>query len=232
MAERTTTLLEGRETSGERPVGALLIAAGVVALVTLGLVVRFGIVPPLELDPVDASTRPTASLAMTSFRGDDRGQCLDVITPDGVVRELRCTSQGGPLLGWDERGILVYGYTSTLDVLEVIDPVTGEVLSTERFDPSQPSPRPVMPGVIVDRSARSLIVRDEQRRVLWEADVPDAYTIQATAVDPASGTVAMLDSARRILVLAPGATAPSVWVEDSGARFGEIAWEGTALTSD
>lgn len=233
MAERTPTVLtEGRERSDERPVGALLIAAGVVALVTLGLVVRFGLVPPPALDPVDASTRPSVSLAFSSYRDGDRGQCLDVVAPDGAVRELRCSTQGGPLLGWDERGILVYGYTSTFDALEVIDPVSGEVISSERFDPMRPSPRPTAPGVIVDRSGRTLTVRDEERRMLWEVDVPDGYHIQATAVDPASGKLAMLDSARRILVLAPGASAPSVWVEDSGARFGEIAWEGTTLTSD
>ena len=105
----------------DRPSSRLLVAAAVVAVVTLGIVLRFGLVEPPMLDPVDASTRPTVSLALVTYRDVERSQCLDVVTPDGAVRSVRCNLDGvGPLVGWDARGILVVRYLPMGERVEAI----------------------------------------------------------------------------------------------------------------
>ena len=218
--------------SGDRPVVGLLIAAAVVALITVGAVLRFGLVQPPALAPVDAATRPDVALAISSYRDSQRGMCLDAVDPDGTVRELRCGMDGGPLIGWDERGILVVRYASFGERLEVVDPVTGAVVSSEAFDPSVTMPGRWDGMPTVDRVGRTLIVYGDDRSVLWQVDAPDSYRISATARDPRTGTVALLDEAGRLLVLPVGADAPRVWVEDVGTRYGELVWQGTALTSD
>jgi hypothetical protein len=221
----------------ERPVVALLIAAALVALLTLGVVLRFGLVGPPELAPVDEVTRPTVELAVLTYRDRDRGQCLDVVGVDGSVREVRCTLDGvGPLLGWDDRGILVLRYSPVGERLEVLDPQAGALVASGPFDPAALSEARWADrwagGVDIERTRGTLTVRDEQRRVLWEVDAPDNYWINASARDHDSGTVALLDSAGRLLVLRPGADEPSVWVADLGTTYGEIVWQGTRLTSD
>jgi hypothetical protein len=218
--------------TGDRPVVGLLVAAGAVALVTVGVVLRFGLVQPPALEPVDEATRPDVALAISSYRDNERGQCLDVVDPDGTVRELRCGMDGGPLVAWDERGIIIIRYASFGERLEVLDPDTGAVLSSSTFDS-----RVVMPGrwdgmLDVDRVGRTLIVYGDDRSVLWQVEAPDSYRITATARDPRTGTVALLDEAGRLLVLRGGADEPRVWVEDVGTRYGELVWQGTPLTSD
>jgi hypothetical protein len=223
---------EPSRASGDRPAVGLLVAAGTVALVTVGVVLRFGLVQPPALAPVDATTRPDVALAISSYRDGQRGMCLDVVDPDGTVRELRCGMDGGPLVAWDERGIVIIRYASFGERLEVVDPDTGAVLSSSTFDS-----RVAMPGrwdgmLDVDRVGRTLIVYGDDRSVLWQVEAPDNYRITATARDQRSGTVALLDEAGRLLVLREGADAPRVWVEDVGTRYGELVWQGTPLTSD
>lgn len=225
MAERSTD-------ATERPVVALLVVAAIVAVVTLGLVLRFGLVQPPALDPVDDATRPGSALAIASYRDGQRGQCLDVVEPDGSVRELLCRMDGGPLVGWDERGILIIRYSSLGERLEVLDPVSGAVLSSGRFDPRVTMPRLWDGTLTVDRVGRTLTVYDEDRTVRWRTEAPDGYRINALARDLQTGAIALLDEAGRLLVLPPGADAPRVWVEDVGARYGEIVWQGTPLTED
>ncbi len=217
----------------ERPVVGLLVAAGAVALVTLGLVLRFGLVGRPELAAVDDETRPTAELAILTYRDRDRGQCLEVVGVDGDVREVRCTLGAvGPLLGWDERGILVLRYASFGERLEVIDPLTGATVASEPFDPSSQPDMRWEQLVDVQRSGGTLIVRDEQRRILWEVAAPDSYWIGASAHESTSGAVAMLDSAGRLLVLAPGAGEPAVWVADLDITYGELVWQGSGPAAD
>jgi hypothetical protein len=217
----------------DRRVGWLLAAAGLVALATLGLVLRFGLVSPPELEAVDDATRPEHSLAFLSYRDQARGQCLDVITPEGEVREVRCALDGvGPLVGWDERGILVLRYASFGERLEIIDPVTGAVVASEPFDPSAIRTDRWSSGVDIERSGRTLTVRDPDRRVLWQVEAPDSYWINSSARHPGTGAVAMIDTAGRLLVLVDGAPAPRVWVESLEQRYGEIVWQGTPARAE
>jgi hypothetical protein len=217
----------------ERPVGWLLGAAGVVALLTLGVVLRFGLVSPPELAAVDPGTRPEQSLAILAYRDQARGQCLDVVSPDGSVREVRCSLDGvGPLLGWDDRGILVLRYATFGERLEVIDPVSGAVVATEAFDPSQVEMERWSTVVDIERSGSTLAVRGTDRGLLWEVEAPDNYWINASARHPVTGEVAMLDTAGRLLVVREGQGAPRVWVERMDQRYGEIVWQGTPVLAD
>jgi hypothetical protein len=217
----------------ERPVGWLLAAAGVVALLTLGVVLRFGLVSPPELAAVDQGTRPEQSLAILAYRDQARGQCLDVVAPDGSVREVRCSLDGvGPLLGWDDRGILVLRYASFGERLEIIDPVSGAVVATEAFDPSQVEMERWGTVVDIERSGSMLTVRGTDRGLLWEVEAPDNYWINSSARHPVTGEVAMLDTAGRLLVVREGQGAPRVWVEQMDQRYGEIVWQGTPVLAD
>ncbi len=215
-----------------RPELRLLALAALLALGTVGVVLRFGLVGPPELADVDASTRPAHELAISSYRDSGRAQCIDVVTRDGEVREVRCGLDGGPLLGWDDRGILMLRFASFGEQLVVIDPVTGATLESGPFED-----RATMTGrwatvVDVERAGGTLTVRDDDRTVLWQVEAPDAYAITGSARQPDSGTLALLDQAGRLLVLAPGADEPRVWVEDVGARYGELVWQGTTLDAE
>jgi hypothetical protein len=218
---------------GERRVTWLLVAAGAVALATLGVVLRFGLIAPPELADVDPQTRPEHALAILSYRGVDRGQCLDVIEPDGQVREVRCMLDGvGPLLGWDERGILVVRFASFGERLEIIDPSDGVIVLTEPFDLRDVDLQRWSTVVDVDRSGGTLTVRDEDRVVLWSVTAPDSYWITASTRHPLTRDIAMLDAAGRMLVLRDGEDAPRVWVTGLASRYGEIVWQGTVLLAE
>jgi len=217
----------------ERRVTWLLAAAGVVALVTLGIVLRFGLVAPPELASVDDASRPEHALAILSFRDGERGQCLDVVAPDGQAREVRCQLDGvGPLLGWDERGILVVRFASFGERLEIIDPSDGQVVDSASVDMRTMELERWSTVVDVDRSGGTLTVRDEDRTVLWSVDAPDSYWITASARHPATGQIVMLDAAGRLLVLRPGDVEPRVWAEGLAQRYGEIVWQGTPLVAE
>jgi len=215
----------------ERPVVGLLVAAGVVALVTIGVVLRFGLVGPPELAPVDAATRPDAALAVVAFR--DREQCLDVVATDGGVREVRCTVDGaGPLIAWDDRGIALVRHGSAGERVEILDPDTGALIATEPFDPSSMMVTRWDDAVDIERSGGALTVRDREGGTLWQVEVSDSYRIDSVERDPRTGTIALLDNAGRLLVLPAGADEPAVWVEDLGVTYGELVWQGTPLDAD
>jgi len=217
----------------ERRVVWLLVAAAAVALVTLGIVLRFGLLEPPELSAVDVATRPDHALAILSYRSNDQGQCLDVLEPDGTVREVRCRLDGiGPLLGWDERGILVVRFASFGERLEVLDPVDGRVIESLPFDLREVDLQRWNSVVDIDRTGGTLAVRDEDRNVLWTVEAPDSYWITASARHPVTRDVAMLDAAGRMLVLRDGEPAPRVWVAGLAQRYGEIVWQGTSLLAE
>jgi hypothetical protein len=217
----------------ERRVTWLLVAAVAVALVTLGVVLRFGLVGPPELAAVATATAPEHPLAILTYRGSERGQCLDVIERDGSIRELQCQLDGlGPLLGWDERGILVLRFTSFGERLEILDPLDGRVLDRTEVDMQRIAGERFDAVVDVERSGATLTVRDEDLAVLWSVTAPDSYRITASARQPETGDIAMLDSAGRMLVLRPGDADPFVWAERLDRSYGEIVWQGTPLVAE
>jgi hypothetical protein len=208
-----------------RTLGPLLAAAAIV-VTTVVLVATLGLAEPPPLDPVDAASRPDRSLAVLTWR-DEGGQCLLVVAPAGTVREVRCGLEAtGPLLGWDDEGIIVLRYVAGAEQRETIDPATGTTVARAVLsDGMAPVPAERLPAGSERRDGR-LIVRDADGRELWRVDAPEAYGIQGSAFAP-DGTLAMIDTAERLLVLAPDGTAPRVWVDDLGAGWAELVWEGT-----
>ncbi len=208
-----------------RTVG-LLAAAAAVVVTTVVLVATLGLAEPPDLEPVDAATRPDRSLALLTWR-EEGGQCLLIVAPDATVREVRCGLDAvGPLLGWDERGILVSRYVAGAEQREVLDPATGLTVARATI----PADAVAVPDLRLpagsERRDGDLIVRDADGRELWRTAAPEAYGI-GSSVFATDGTLAMTDTAGRLLVLAPGAAAPRVWVEDLGADWAELVWEGT-----
>jgi hypothetical protein len=233
MAERADLPEPAESQPAERRVVWLLLAAAVVAVATLGVVLRFGLIGPPDLAQVDDATRPEAAVAILSYRDGERGQCLDVVEVDGEVREIRCRLDGvGPLLGWDERGILVVRFGSLGERLDIVDPSGGQVVESVAFDMRAAELEVWGTVVDVDRSGGMLTVRDEDQTVLWSVAAPDGYWITASARQPDTGDIVMLDAAGRLLVLRPGEREPRVWVEGLAQRYGEIIWQGTPLLSE
>lgn len=219
--------------TSERRIGWLLGAAALTALVTLVLVLVFGLAQPPQLDAVGDVTAPDHSVALLSYRDGERGQCLHVVAPDGAAREVRCTLDGvGPLVGWDASGIVVLKYGPLGEQFDAIDPVTGVVVSRTAADLSVLGQGTWGSMVDVERVGGRLIVRDAQRNVLWDVEAPDAYWISASAQHPDTGAIVMMDTARRLLLLPAGAEAPVVWVADVEVEYGELIWQGTLVGSD
>jgi len=207
----------------------LLLAAAVVAIVTVVLVATFGIARPPSLLAVDSDSRPDRSLALFGF--DDEGNCLDVLRPEGEIVRVRCGfSEHGPLVSFDVEGIGLGRYDRVGMQLEVFDPSSGELVVRRPL----PQDERVWPGwgtspaVTSEWTAGVLRVRDEDGRVIWEVEAPDSYRIDGSVRDGIDGRLALLDSAGRILVMAEDATAPSVWGELRRGRYLELVWEGTA----
>lgn len=210
----------------------LLIAAAAVAVITVVLVATIGIARPPDLEPVDAATRPDRSVALFGWR--DEGSCLDVVAPDGSLRTVRCGlgEYGSPLV-WDERGIGLLRYGPTGEGLVILDTDDGVVV--ERIVLGEAALRSEMSSVglaATERDGGELLVRDPDGRIVWRVTSPETYRINASALDPGSGRLVLLDSARRLLVLEPGASAPRVWVADVGIDYAELLWEGTDLLAE
>ena len=219
---------DGRHDGGRhdgRTVG-LLVAAAAVVIATVVLVATLGLAEPPALAPVDAATRPDRALAVLAWR-DEGGQCLHVVAPDGDVREVRCgLDAAGPLLGWDEDGIILLRYVAGAEQRETLDPATGTTVARATLgDGGAPVPGERLP-VGSERRDGELIVRDADGREVWRVAADEAYGIRTSAFAP-DGTLALLDAAGRLLVLAPGADAPRVWVADLDVEWGELVWEGT-----
>ncbi len=217
-------------TSGGRTIG-LLVAAGVVAIVTVVLVVTIGVARPPALAAVDGATRPDRALAVFGWR--DEGNCLDVVDPDGSVRTVRCGMlEYGQLLVWDERGIGLVRFSPSGEQVAFLDPVTGLVASRSALDEVGRSAPGFFPTVSTERSDGDLIVRDPNGRVVWRVASPETYRIEGSALQSTTGRLALLDSAGRLLVLDAGAAEPRVWVPDTGIVYAELLWEGTDLRSE
>lgn len=219
--------------TSERRIGWLLVAAALTAVVTLGLVLTLGLQRPPELVSLSDDERPEHALAILSYRDDARGQCLDVITPQGEVRELRCSRDGiGSLVAWDERGIMVIRFGSAGDRVDAFDPVTGDSRRLTDVDARTLDERRWALGAAVDRDGGRLAVRDADGTVRWSVRVGDAYRIDTAIEHPTTGDLALIDSAGRLLLLVAGANEPRVWVGDIGSVFGEVVWEGTGPRTD
>lgn len=228
-----TPVLDAHIERDERRVAWLLGAAAVTAVITLALVLTLGLQRPPELAALAADQRLEHALAILAYRDGERGQCLDVVTPAGEVRELRCSRDGiGSLVGWDERGILIIRFGMSGERIEAFDPASGSSQPLDDVDPRTLDAQYRSLGAMIDREGGVLTVRDGSGDVRWSVEVGDGYRIESSVEHPTTGDLALIDNAGRLLLLAAGTDEPRVWVADIGSTFGEMVWEGTGPTTD
>jgi hypothetical protein len=221
---------EGTSPSNQRSVVALLVAAGLVAVV-IALVLVFGIARPPALATLAEEPEPalTASLAWSQW--EEGGACLYVVAPSGEARQVDCGYDGEELVAWTDDGIamLVWG---PRDGLELIDPDTGEVVDTVRGESEAWFDREG--GVVRTRTVDGTLtvtLRDSGVE-LWRVDAPENYGVNDGFLSPDGAWVVLVDGAGRLLLVpADGSSEPRIWHEVDQAWVRPV-WEGTALPTE
>jgi len=213
----------------------LLVAAGVLVVVAIVLLVTLGIQRPPALDAVGAGQDlPSASIVRLAYR--DEGPCIEVVAPTGEVRELTCDVDGGEVLGWRDGTIALRTYSNIGEEIVLIDADSGSLLAREIVDPmsTERLPSPVYSVVRTTNRDGTFTVRLARGDVeLWSVEASTSYRIDVSAITADGTWVAMVDNARRLLVVpADGSAPPRVWVEDIGSSWDAIVWEGTGTVPD
>lgn len=207
-----------------------LVAAAALVVVTVTLVLIFGIAHPPELVSLAEEPDPAPSASVAWISGEQERSCVYLATPDGHHEQLTCDEDElGEVVAWDDDGVVVRTWWPR-DELRWFDPSTGEEVDAVVLDePEEISRR--------HRSEISTRVRDgvltvtvaESGEVLWAVEAVEGYRVNQGAVSPDGQWVAMFDSASRLLVVpADGARPPRVWAEDA-AHWELPIWEGTEL---
>lgn len=217
---------DARETRDRQPL--VLVAAALVAVVVVALVLVFGVARPPQLASIadDPAITPPARLATHGW--EDGDHCVTVVELDGTTRRPWCSQDSAELVGWTERGVVLRTYGRSAELELTIDPDDGEVVASEhgRTDhlgrdrgDAVTSARPAGDDV--------LEVRTAEGTVLWRVEAPDSYQVSYGWRSPDGRTVALIDSADRLLLVpADGSRQPRVWAEDVPNRY-EVAWEGS-----
>jgi len=213
----------------------LLIAAGVLVVVAIVLLVTLGIQRPPALEAVGAGQAvPSESIVRFAYR--DEGPCIELIAPSGEVRELTCDLEGGEVLGWKDGTIALRTYSNIGEEIVLIDADSGSLLSREIIDPmsTERLPSPVYSVVrTTNRDGMFTVRLARDNRLLWSVEAPTSYRVDVSAITADGTWVAMVDNARRLLLVpADGSAAPRVWVEDVGSSWDVIVWEGTGTVPD
>lgn len=224
--------LETRRTDRSVP---LLIAAGVLVVVAIVLLVTMGIKRPPVLEPIGAGDElPTESIVRFAYQ--DEGPCVEIVAPSGEVRELTCDVEGGEVLGWKDGTIALRTYSNVGEEIVLLDADSGSVLARELIDPmsTERLPSPVYSVVrTTNRDATFTVRLARDNTLLWSVDAPSSYRIDVSAVTADGTWVAMVDNARRLLLVrADGSAPPRVWIEDIGSSWDAIVWEGTGTMPD
>lgn len=217
-------------TSSDRSMLAL-IAAAVVVIAAVVLVLVFGIARPPALSTLadEPDPAPTAEVAWTTFERD--GTCLHVAHPDGTTRSLRCDLDGGEVLAWDDDGIVLQTF-GPRDRVEVIDPRSGEVAATRPLDDGPIGPLWDVTITSRHRDGVLTVTRNDTGAAVWEVEAPEGYRVNDGSLSPDGRWIAMVDTAKRLLIVAAdGSGPPRLWVEDATA-WGVPVWEGTPLEGD
>lgn len=199
-------------------VAATALAAGVVALLTLG-----GLRAPSHPAPgVDGAPQLDRAVAVITA-GDDGAGCVEVVEADGTSRDLDCAA--GPVwsLSWTRDDAIVADRQGG-DVVR-IDPRSGAMTGArpnesvswdDRWGPDTRSGRRVETSGTF-RTESSVVVTDPDgdRTELLTSPRPRTYRFDAAWWAADGRHVLVLDSADRLLVLdsdRPGAAA--LWIED------------------
>lgn len=208
----------------------LLVAAAVLVVVAVGLVLAFGIKRPPALEPLTAGPdTPTEQLVRFVYESDDT--CLVAYSVAGGPRELTCELDGGEILGWRDGRIGLRAWSNVGEEWVVVDATSGAVLS-RRLLTSEDIKRFVSTASSVVRVDHTdgvmTITLASSGAVLWRVEAPTNYRIEVSATTGDGRWVAMIDTARRLLLVpADGSAAPRVWLDDLDGYWEPVRWEGT-----
>ncbi|MFU8841146.1 MAG: hypothetical protein ACNA8R_10560 [Nitriliruptoraceae bacterium] len=203
-----------------------LIAAAAVVIVTVALVLLFGLARPPALPTL--AEQPEPDLPAVAWLQWDRDNCLMVATADGALREVTCSVRGEEVLGWDDDGIALLVWERT-EAIEVLDPDTGDVVG-RRALPGDPWEEREGDWRRIDtRNLDGVLTVRLDGEVIWEVEAPESYWLNTGTVSPDDRFVVAVDSADRLLLLdATGAQEPRVWLEDV-MSWQAAVWEGTPV---
>ncbi len=220
------------QTEGSPRSVALLIAAAVLIVGVVVAVLLFGIVRPPALEPLaESGLRPSGAVTWMSW--SDGESCLSIAWPDGNITEPYCSRDGGDVIAWRSDGVVLRTWTSTGESELTIDPVSGQVLDRRHVNPERDVDRPESGERIEwvrsyrDDAGLLVVELESSGDVVWRLDAPDAYTINSGVRSPDRNWVALVDSARRLLVVpADGSADPAVWTDEFDS-WQTIVWQGT-----
>jgi hypothetical protein len=202
-----------------------LVAAASVVVITVGLVLVFGLARPPALASLAAEPEPDLP-AVTWVRWE-REACLEIATADAQIREVTCGLRGEEVVGWDEVGIGMLVWDRT-EAVEVIDPETGEVVEVRPMRGDLWEERDREWRRVDARNRDGVLTVRLDGTVLWEVEAPDAYWLNTGAVSPDGRYVVAVDSDRLLLLDATGAREPRVWLDDMESWQTPV-WEGTPM---
>lgn len=202
-----------------------LSAAGVVVVITVAVVLLFGVSSAPRFPSLYTEGAPTieGTLAWVEWGPDDCVHVLDVATGDS--EELLC-ERGLWLEGWDSDGNLRVHITGPhFEELVLVDPATGVVVSTREFTPDEEPPFD-QPRSEADRNLRSTsrdghATLSYQEAVLIDVEGARDYSFWDYGVTEDEAYAWVCDSEERVLVVAlDGGGGPWVVAED----IGELRW--------
>jgi hypothetical protein len=208
----------------------LLIAAAVVVVVSIALVVAFGIKRPPALESIAAaSDAPTEGLVRFEYEREDT--CLVVYSVAGGARELTCELDGGEILGWQDGRIGLRSWSNVGEEWVVVDASSGAVLSRQLLS-AEDTKRFLNATTSVVRVAHKdgvmTVTLASTGATLWTVEAPTNYRAEVSALTADGRWVAMIDTARRLLLVpADGSSGPFVWLDDIEGYWEPIRWEGT-----
>ncbi|MFA9446507.1 hypothetical protein [Egicoccus sp. AB-alg6-2] len=205
----------------------LLLLAASVVVVTVALVLVFGVQRPPALERVAdvPSPTPPTEVAWTAWK--DTGTCVHVARPDGGVDEPWCGTGSVEIDGFAEDAVVVRRWDGGRRLVRV-DLVTGAATETADDEDHDPLPAGERDAIEVERLDGQLVVRNgASGRELWRTRAPESYAIQASVRSPDGDWLLLVDTARRLLVVpADGSVAPRVWAEDVPAWRAPV-WRGS-----
>lgn len=231
MTEPTSAAPSATSAPGRNVV--LLIVAAVMVIAVVVVVLLFGVARPPELVSLADQPEPAVSASMV-WRVDEGSEpCLQFVTPDGVrSEEILCDYDLGEIVAWDDQGVVLRSW-GMQEELRWLDPASGEEVQREQV--SDEGSVAAHPGSDITTRARSGTVRvtlDATGQVLWEVPAHEGYRVQTGSVSPDGRWVAMVDSARRLLLVpSDGSAEPRVWAEDVPSWQAPV-WEGTTVGPD
>lgn len=235
----------GPDAVGDRPARPprrslpLLLAAAGVVVVVVGLVLVLGVHRPPSLPTLADAPEPAPPGAVAWTQWEGGRSCVHTARPDGSTQVLRCSRNGGEVVGFVDGGIILRNWEDRGQTLERIDMVSGEVVERrtivgdEGFHDDPASVDPMIDGEPYQGPHVRTTWRDGQLdvevagRLVWQVDVTDAYDLTTGVLAPDGSAAAAIDSAGRLLLLpADAGIEPRVWVQDIG-RWRVPVWEGT-----